>query len=121
MTLSFLRFPSRSALGRGADSLDLELDVDAVADQDAARLEELIPGEAEVLSIQRRLCCEANPFVPPWVLAAAAVRGVQRDLPRDTVEGQIADDAVAVFPDLLDALAREAELGKLFDVQEVRG
>jgi hypothetical protein len=40
--------------GRRLDRLDLQLDVDPLADQEAAGLEHLIPPQAEVLPVERR-------------------------------------------------------------------
>src|SRR5215471_17407547 len=116
--LSFV-LDSRRALRSGADSLDFELDVDAVTDEDAARLEHLIPGQAEVLAIEGSPRGEADAQVPPRILSPAAVLRVERDLARHAADRQIADDAVAPLAHLLDALARELKLGKLLHVEEV--
>ena len=89
-------------------ALHLELDVDAIADQHAAGLEHLVPAEAEVLAVERRLRDESDPLVAPRILGAAAVLDVERHLARHVADGEIADDAVAIVRDLLDARAAEA-------------
>jgi DNA-binding transcriptional LysR family regulator len=86
---------SGGALRRGSDGLDVEVDVDAVADQDAASLEHLIPGESEVLAVDRRLGDEADTLVPPRVLAATTVLDVERYLAPDAANRQLTNGAVA--------------------------
>src|SRR5579862_4486055 len=64
--------PSRGLRGRRLHGLDLELDLDLVADQHAARLEHLVPAQAEILAIDRRRRDEAGALVAPRVLGEAA-------------------------------------------------
>src|SRR5512133_2632569 len=87
-------------LGHGLlDRLQLDLDVDPIGDEHATRLERLVPGEAEVLAVDRGRGREADALVAPRVLALAAVLGVEDDLPRDVTDGEVADDAQALGRD----------------------
>src|SRR5262245_7724860 len=67
---------------------DFSLDLDAVADHHAARLEHLVPREAEVLPIDRRLRCERRADVAPRVLRLAVLFDTQDDLVRDPLDRQ---------------------------------
>src|SRR5690349_7992925 len=82
--------------------LHLELDVDAIADQHAARLEQLVPLQAEVLAIDGRRRQEADALVTPRILRASAVLDVERDLAGDVADRQLADDAITLAAHLLD-------------------
>src|SRR5262245_29100995 len=100
---SFL--PSRRLRGRGLHRLHVELDVDALADQHAAGLEHLVPGEPELLAIDRRLRDEARALVAPRVGAAAAVLDVEHDLADDVANAEDAGHAIALVGHALDARA----------------
>jgi hypothetical protein len=99
--------------------LHLELDLHAIAHQHTAGLERLVPLEAEVLAVEGPLRGEADPFVAPGVLAAAAVLDVERDLAVDVADGQLAGQAVEFRAELLDPGAAEPDLGEVLDVEEV--
>src|SRR5450755_797501 len=116
MTISFSR---RRGGGCCAHGLQLELDLDAIAHQQAARLEDLVPLEAEVLAVEGALRGESDPFVAPGVLAAAAVLDVERDLAADVADGQLSGQTVERRAELLDPRAAEPDLGKVLDVEEV--
>src|SRR5690606_35218755 len=62
---------SRDLRGRGAHGLHLDLDVDALADENAARLERLIPLEAVVAPVEGRRRGEGGPLVAPGILGDA--------------------------------------------------
>src|SRR5262249_10365305 len=94
-------------------------DVDAIADQDAAGLQHLIPFEAEVLPVHGTFGDESHPLVAPRILGPAAVLDVEGHLPRDVTDRQVAGHPAAVVVLLLDAPAPEAELGKLLDIEEI--
>src|SRR5215468_6603168 len=105
---------------RGVDGLDVELDVDAVADQHAAGLEQLVPRQAEVLAVDRCLRDEPDPLVAPRIDAAAGRLGVERDLAGRVADRELADHAQPAAADVLHARAAEAQLGEPLDVEEVR-
>src|SRR6185436_2808056 len=81
----------RRVAGLGVDGLDVELDVDAIADEHPAGFEHLVPLEAEVLAIDRRLRDEADALVAPWIQAAASGLDVERDRARDVADGELAN------------------------------
>src|SRR6185436_13536095 len=56
---------SRRLRGGRLHGLHLELDVDAIADEDAARFEHLVPPETEVLPVEARLREERDALVTP--------------------------------------------------------
>src|SRR5262245_60644055 len=112
---------SSSLHGRGPYALHFQLDVDAVADQDAARFEDLVPVQAEVLPVERGLRDEADPLVAPRVLRAPAVLDVQRNRPRHVADREIAGDTVTALRQRVDARAAEPELRKALGVEEVGG
>src|SRR5256885_8771821 len=91
-TASMVISSGRARCGR-VDGLHVELDVDAVPDEHAARLEDLVPLEAEILALDRRLRDEADALVAPRVLAAAGGLGVEHDLAGDVADRQRAGDA----------------------------
>src|SRR5688572_1868938 len=93
---------SRHLRGGGLNGLDLQLDLDLVADQQAAGLEHLVPPQAEVLAIDRRPGRERHALVAPRILALAAVLDVERHLAGDAADREIAEDAVVVLAELLD-------------------
>src|SRR5262249_7434591 len=117
---SFRGLHSRSGRCCGSHGLQVELDLDALADEHAACFEHLIPLETEVLAVDRRARDEAASLVAPRILASAERLDVERDLAGDAANREIADHAMAVLPGGLDLLARESELGVLLGVEEVR-
>src|SRR5262245_18819925 len=70
---------SRGLDGRRSHAFHFELDVDAIADQHAARLEHLVPLETEVLAVEGGLRDEADALVAPGIFGATAVLDVERD------------------------------------------
>src|SRR5262245_58944868 len=101
---------SGRSCGRYLDGLHLQLDVDAIADEDAAGLEQLVPVQAEVLPVEGRRRRESETFVAPWILRAAAVLDVERHLARDVADRQVPDDAKALPRDLFDSRGPESQL-----------
>src|SRR5689334_7309167 len=99
----------RGLIGRGFDRLHLELDVDSIAEQDTAGLEQLIPPEPEVLPVECGLRDESDSLVAPRILGSAAVLDVERHLAGHVTDGEISDDAVVSIVELLDARAPEPE------------
>ena len=102
------------------DRLDLDLDVHAVADHHAAGLEHLVPGEPEVLPIDRRLRREPGALVAPRVLGPARVLHVEGDFAQRPANREVADHAQPAVAQALRALALEGQLRMALDVQEVR-
>src|SRR5579863_9988922 len=105
--------------GRRLDRLQLQLELHAIADQHATGLECLVPLQTEVLAVESAPRREADPFVAPGVLAAAAVLDVERDRTRDVADGQLAGQAVTLRADLLDPRTAEPDLGEMLDVEEI--
>src|SRR3982751_5447741 len=106
--------------GRRLDGLHLELDVDAIADEDATCLEQLGPEQAEVLSIEGGRRDESGALVAPRVLRAAAVLDVEDDLATDVADGEVARHAVALARQLLDPRAAKLHLREALDLEEIR-
>src|SRR3954467_8464883 len=106
--------------GRRLDGLHLELDVDAIADEDATCLEQLGPVQAEVLSIEGGRRDEPSALVAPRVLRAAAVLDVEDDLATDVADGEVTRHAVALARHLLDSRAAKLHLREAFDLEEIR-
>src|ERR1043165_7729405 len=84
-------FPSGNLRRTLRDGLDLGLDFDRIPDEHAAGLERLVPRQAEVLSIDRRLRRERGADVAPRVLCLAVLLDAKHHLARDALDGQIAD------------------------------
>src|SRR5512132_3129163 len=96
----------------GADRLDLDADLDVVADEDSASLERLVPGQPEVAPIDLAGRGEADPLAPPWILAPALVARLQRQLARRAADGEVADDGellARLGARAVDALALEGD------------
>src|SRR5690606_24218671 len=89
--------------------LHLDLHVDPVGDQDAARLEGLVPGEAELAAIDPRLGAERQPLDAERILHAAEELRVQLHLPGRPADGQVADQSIPILSGLLHALAPESD------------
>src|SRR5262245_34025524 len=64
-------------------ALQVELDLDAFADEHAAGLERLVPPQTEVLAIDRGLGGERDALVAPRVRASSPVLDLERHLARD--------------------------------------
>src|SRR5262249_13907988 len=116
---SSVEFCSRGLLCRCPDGLHFEIDVDAIADEDAAGLEHLIPGETEVLSVERRLCGEPDALVTPRISGAIAVLDVEGDLACDVPDREVSEYTVVSVVESFDSLASKSELGKRLHVEEV--
>src|SRR3954452_19778200 len=79
--------------GRGElgalDRRDVELELDLLADEDAALVEADVPLEAPVAAVDGRLALEAGPEVAPRVVGGAGDLEVDRDRVGATVDGQV--------------------------------
>src|SRR5512140_544073 len=114
---------SRGARRRGRhllDGLDLDLDVDLLAHHHAACLEDLVPGEAEILPVERSLRGEAGALISPRVLRAPRVLDVEDDRKPGAADRQVAGQPEAVVTQRLDLRAFEGELRVPRRVEEVR-
>src|SRR6266852_3790229 len=104
-----------------SDGLHVEGYLDLVADDDAAALEQLVPVEPELLAVDRGLGEEADPLVPPGVLARAEVYGIARHRTRHPAHRELAGHPVPVLPPTLDLAAREGERRVVLGVEEFGG
>src|SRR5260370_22658562 len=59
------------SLGRGLrrDRLEVDLDLDVVAEQEATGLQRLVPGQVEVLAVHPGVGADARPPIAPGALA----------------------------------------------------
>src|SRR4029079_15470764 len=114
------RLGRRAHLRDLANQLDVNRQLDLVANHDATRLERLIPREVEVASAELRRGADANSVVAPGLLRASLVRRFDRDLSRDVANGEISDDAEFLANVALDALAHEPHRRMVCDIEEVR-
>jgi len=69
--------------GRLPHGLDLDLDLDPLAHPHAAGLEDLVPGETEVLAVDGGLRREAGAQVAPGVPRLPGALDVEKDFARD--------------------------------------
>src|SRR5439155_841072 len=100
--------------------LDVDRDRHLVADGDAARLEDLVPGEAEVLAVDRGGGLRAGAGVAPRVLdLGRGALDVEAHLARDAVEGEVADHLEVTWGARLDLLRHEHDRRVPDDVEEV--
>src|SRR5947208_2754115 len=74
--------------------LDLEHELHLVAHQDAARLQCLVPAQAEILAIDCGAAAEASALAAPGVLAGPLVGDLEDDGLGHAVHRQVSDDAV---------------------------
>ena len=101
------------------DGLDVDLDVDVLADEDAAGLERLVPLQPEVPAIDPRLRREGHALVAPGVLAAAELFDVELHGLGHPVDRQVAGHGVLLLAGLLDLRALVRQLRVLLGVEEV--
>src|SRR6185437_9615349 len=105
----------------GLHELQVERDGDIFADEDTARLESGIPGEAEIFAIDFCYSGEPDSRVAPRVFALR--RGPFRfesDWARDAMNGKLPGDLQLIVASPLDAARTERQSGKLFHIEEVR-
>src|SRR6185369_11727746 len=77
------------------DRLDVELDLHGLADEHAARLERLVPGDPERLAIDLSGRGEADPSLAAEPDRLALVLHVQGDRPRRSADREVAVEAEA--------------------------
>src|SRR5258706_681706 len=100
------------------DRLNLDIDLDLVANGNAARLEYLIPGQAEIAAIDLALCAEASALTTPRILRLTLERDVERDRPSHITNGQVAGQ-LELLAVSLDLRAAEPDFRELLDVQKI--
>src|SRR6185503_1604963 len=101
--------------------LHVELDVDIVADQQAAGLECSIPGETEILAVQSNCRFEGDLLVAPRILGHTKIGHRQFHTLGNSSYCQHPADGERVGPRSDDAIAREGDLRILVDGEEVIG
>src|SRR6478735_12681299 len=101
------------------DRGDLELQGDALGDQQAAGVERDVPLEAEVAPVDPAAALETG--ADEAVVVGVDAEQLERDdhLAGDVADGQVAGDHVRVVLDLLHVGAREGDLRPLLHVEEV--
>src|SRR4051794_27116300 len=95
MTVVLVARLKLSWLARGR-CLDLDQDLDRVADQQPARFESGVPVQAEILAIDRGLGGEAGHFLTPRVLTTTVQGRVEDDFPGGATDREVADDLVVI-------------------------
>src|SRR5918996_4145488 len=112
---------TRSSAGHSfaLSELEVDLELDLLAHQDAAGVERHIPVEAPVAAIDRARQRATDLAIAGGIDAPAAVLVVELDLVGDALDGEIADDLVAVSP-LSDLLGLEDHRGVVLDIEEIR-
>src|SRR5689334_2062990 len=100
------------------------MDLDVVADEDAPRLQRLVPDETEVAAIDLAVGAEAHALATPRIASAAFVGRGQLHFTRRAADREIADHR-ELLPRLgaraLDPLALEGDARMVGDVEEVAG
>src|SRR2546423_3656475 len=112
------RRPKRSGL---PDRFGLDLDGDLLADDDAAGLEGLVPGEAEALPVELGLGREPDAHAAPGIGGTALERQLERHRPGDALDGEVALDHVVALPRLPHRPALVGHGRPGLDVEEVAG
>src|SRR5262249_41885677 len=99
---------------------DLDEDPDLVPEEEAAALERLLPGEPEVLSVDRAAGPQADTVVPPRVALGPLDHRLQLDLAGRIPDREVAEDAEPRSAERLDPRRLEPDLGVALGVEEVR-
>src|SRR5438105_13150491 len=100
--------------------LDLDRQLDVVAEDPAAGIERLVPVEAEVLPVDLAFRLEAHALTTPWAARAPLKFGVERDFARGALDREIADELQLGVDVALDALPLEPQRREFLDVPEIR-
>src|SRR5687767_11068540 len=79
----------------GPDHLDLEVDADLLADEQAAALEDLVPGQPEGLAVQLGAGREGGPAAAPGVVLEPLEADVEGHRAAGPPDGQVAVDLPA--------------------------
>ena len=111
-------------VGSGPSSLhrrDIECDLHLVAEERSARLERLIPAEAEISAVELSTQLELDPFISARLACRPAQLRVERDLTGDAAHRQVADELQTPAVEVVDLGRVEADLRIALDVEEVGG
>jgi hypothetical protein len=100
------------------DGLDLNFQLDLIADQDAAAFEGGVPVQAEVTSVELRLAGEAGDGLSVGRDADAVEGHVERNFAGLIADGQVADE-LELVAGALNTGALEGDRRELLDVEEV--
>src|SRR5665811_2155191 len=100
--------------------LDLDAELDLLADQPATGLERLVPREAPLLAVDLRLGGEEGALTAERVAHLPVVLGLHRDGLGYSTDGEIAVDLPVVVAVVLHTRARERQLRVRVDLEEVR-
>src|SRR4051812_34894759 len=103
------------------DSGNVELELDLLADEDAALVERDLEGKAPVATVDGRLALEPDAEAAPRVDRGAVELPVDGDRVGLAVDGEITDQRVDVVLHLLDLRTDEGDLRVVGDVEEVGG
>src|SRR5262245_24851293 len=102
------------------DQLQLDVDLDLIADQPAAGLERHVPIQAPLLAADLSLRIKPGAGGAPRRRGLAGVLDVQRDGLGHVADGQIAVQLAAIGAELLDTRALERNIRVGLDVEEIR-
>src|SRR5665647_3417866 len=100
--------------------LDLDAELDLLADQPATGLERLVPREAPLLAVDLRLGGKESALTAERVAHLPVVLGLQRDGLGYSTDGEIAVDLPVVVAVVFHTRARERQLRVRVDLEEVR-
>src|SRR5437868_12702311 len=84
------RLALRCRASRLTNGLDIERELDFVADQETAGLEHLVPVEAEQLAIDRAARCERDALIAPRVCCGAEILDREGDVVGDAADRELA-------------------------------
>src|SRR3954447_6412105 len=100
---------------------DVEAQLDLVGHEHVARAEHLVELHVEVGAVELAGDLQADALVAPRIDLGALDLGLERDLARDAVNRQVADDLEAVLVERADRGRAERDLREALDVEEVAG
>src|SRR6185312_646332 len=106
-------------LRRERDGLQLEVDLDLLADEETAGLQRLVPLGAELLALDGHPAVEGELGLPPGILGLPQPLDGDGDRLRDVTDREVAGHGQLVAARRRDLGALEGELGKLLGIEEV--
>src|SRR6266496_4456160 len=98
-----------------------ELDLDDVTHKETTGLQGQVPGQSEVVAVDRGPGIEGDNLPAHGILPTSGELGVQHDLACDAADGQIPDHLRMVAAQQLHAGALERDRGVTLDIQEIGG
>src|ERR1700690_655348 len=102
----------------GLHRRDLQRDLDLVGEQRSARIERLIPDQAEISAVELAVQLELDPIAARLARCLAETPG-ELDLPCDATHRELAHDIQPPCTAIVDARRAEADLRVALDVEEV--